>query len=117
MSSMSSLRPSCSTRRGMRERLVTNGPIDALEDEDWLELTLLGAPAASADSDAEPEPRTPSPEGDDDVTTRAMPTAWADDAQSGVRGPAPSQPTTKRRSATPPGMLGRARTLLTDKLV
>ena len=98
---------------------MTDGPTYAAEGEEWLELTPLAAPPASADPDAGAGP--PAAPGDGlDVTTGAMPTAWADDggtARSAVRIPAPSPPRTKRRSATQPGMLGRARKLLTDKLV
>ena len=98
---------------------MTDGPTYAAEGEEWLELTPLGAPPASADPDAGAAP--PVALGDGlDVTTRAMPTARADDggtARSAVRTPAFPPPRTKRRSATQPGMVRRARTLLTDKLV
>jgi MinD-like ATPase involved in chromosome partitioning or flagellar assembly len=100
--------------------VVTGGPIDAADDGEWLELTPLGAPGVSADREADAEAPAAAPGHDPDVTTRAAQTASrdaGDGARSSVRAPAPSPPRTRRRSAAKPGMLGRARALLTDKLV
>jgi MinD-like ATPase involved in chromosome partitioning or flagellar assembly len=99
---------------------VTSRPIDAAEDEEWLELTPLGPPPVSPDPDADMGPAAAEPGDDLDVTTRAAPTAWADGGgttHSAIPALAPALPPTKRRSVKQPGMLGRARTLLTDKLV
>lgn len=97
---------------------MTNGPIYTAEDQEWLELTPLGAPLASAHPDAQAEPPAPAPGGDVEVTTQAVPAVWADGGEMAWRvdrAPAPSP--RKRRSATQPGIRGRARMLVTDKLV
>jgi MinD-like ATPase involved in chromosome partitioning or flagellar assembly len=111
--------PVCTPQHEERA-VVTSRPIDAADDGEWLELTPLGAPPTSADRDADAEAPAAAPGHDPDVTTRSAPTASADDgssAASAVRTPAPSLPRTRSRNATQPALLGRARALLTDKLV
>ena len=95
---------------------MTDGPIYAAEDEDWLELTPLGAQQTSVDSDTDEEeaPERAGPCGVD------LP-PWADPRTPTSRRsephPSARSPVTTRPRSRQPALLGRARALLTDKLV
>jgi MinD-like ATPase involved in chromosome partitioning or flagellar assembly len=94
---------------------VTGGPISAAEDTGWLELTPLGA-QQPGDGDAEEEEvlvRADSRDLDVPLPADAWtPTSGRSEPRALARSPVTSRPRGRQ-----PALLGRARALLTDKLV
>ena len=95
---------------------MTSGPISQAEDTGWLELTPLGA-QQTGDGDAEEEEgalvRADSRDLDVPFPAEARaPTSRRSEARAPARSPVTSRPRSRQ-----PALLGRARALLTDKLV
>jgi Mrp family chromosome partitioning ATPase len=94
---------------------VTSGPIYAAEDEEWLELTPLEVQQTRNDPSEEEEAPVRPGSRDVDSPPLADPRTNAS-GRSEPRAPARSLVTARPRSGQP-ALLGRARALLTDKLV
>lgn len=96
---------------------MTSGPTYAAEDEDWVELTPLGPPSKSDEVAPAPAEAGASVRDGSGEIPRPRPASTPSSAPA-QPAPAPQvgAPGTKPSSAQP-ALLGRARALLTDKLV